>query len=106
MDTSADQLECHRHICRVKGKELTELFRPTNFVRLHAPGKVVRRTELLRSVEKCGTALERLVASHSLNGSARHMGELRDECGVTTGEVGVARALKDGKDSERLAGQR
>src|SRR6267378_2615595 len=104
MYASTDQLRCHRHICRVKLEELTELFRPTDFVCLHAPGKAARRTELLRSFEKCGTSLERLVASHSLNGGARHVGELRDECGVTRGDVGVAVALIDGKDSERLSG--
>src|SRR6267142_5183694 len=106
MDTSADQLKCQRHIGRVKREELTQLFRPTDFVRLHTPGKTARGTELLRSFEKCGTSLERFVASHSLNGGARDEGELRDVCGVKTGMVGLALALKDGKDSERLAGYR
>jgi len=82
----------------------TQLFRPTDFVRLHTPGKTARGTELLRSFEKCGTSLERFVASHSLNGGARDEAELRDECGVTMGDVGVALALIDGKDTERLPG--
>src|SRR5450432_2471288 len=104
MDASADQLNCHRHVCRVKLEELTELFGPTNVICLHAPGKAARPTELLRSFEKCGTSLQRFVASHSLNGGARDVGELRDERGVTTGDLGMAFALIDGKDSERLPG--
>src|SRR6267142_3614332 len=104
MDTSADQLKCQRHIGRVKREELTQLFRPTDFVRLHTPGKTARGTELLRSFEKCGTSLERFVASHSLNGGARDEAELRDECGGTVDDVGVALAPIDGKDSERLPG--
>src|SRR6267378_5276243 len=104
MDTSADQLKCHRHICRVKLKEPAELFGPTDFVCLHAPGKAARRTELLCSFEKCGTSPERFVAAHSLNGGARDLGELRDECGGTVDDVGVALAPIDGKDSERLPG--
>src|SRR5882672_1756601 len=106
MYASTDQLRCHRHICRVKLEELTELFRPTDFVCLHAPGKAARRTELLRSFEKCGASLERCVASHALNGIARDVDELRDVCGVTTEEVGVALALIDGKDSEGFPGKR
>jgi hypothetical protein len=54
---------------------------------------------LLRSFEKCGTSLEFLVASHSLNGGAREVGELPDVCNVKTRVLGVALALIDGKDS-------
>src|ERR1700721_2677679 len=106
MDASADHFECHRNICRVNVEEPTELLRPTDFARLHAPGKAARRTELLRSLEKCGTSLERSVAAHSLNDGARDVGELRHEYGVTTGDVRAALALIDGKDSERLPRQR
>ena len=50
----------------------------------------------------CRLPVETGTEDNSLNGGARYVGELPDECGVTTSDVGVALALIDGKDSERL----